>query len=320
MWYGFRPYVSVAQRRRQAARERAQAAKRGQIWQPVVIPGRTIAHTFWGRAWCDNLERYSDFANRLPRGRTYARNGSVVDLQVKPGQLAARVSGSSLYTVKVEVAALPRSRWRAVCTDCAGAIDSLVELLQGRFSQGVMERLCRPQTGLFPSPKEIEFSCSCPDWAVMCKHVAAVLYGVGARLDERPELLFVLRRVDQQDLVAHAGKDLPLSQRGPAREKVLADADLSELFGVDLGGEAPPAAVRPAVSARRVKATKRATVAAPKAGGTRTSAGGEAARRVPAAAARRRKPAAAARRTAKPLPQPGRSTSATTRRGPKKKT
>jgi len=186
-YYDWKPYVPVAARRRQAAREAAKLAKKGQRTSPVVIDGRKIAKTFWGKAWCDNLERYSDFANRLPRGRTYVRNGSVVDLQIAPGAVTAMVSGSDLYRIEVKVAAVPKGRWAAVCRDCAGAIDSLVELLQGRFSQGVMTRICQEKTGLFPSPAEIEFTCSCPDWASMCKHVAAVLYGIGARLDEKPD-------------------------------------------------------------------------------------------------------------------------------------
>ena len=133
------------------------------------------------------------------------RNGSVVDLQIAPGSVTALVSGSAMYEVKMTVGPVPRARWSAICKDCSGAIDSLVELLQGRFSKGVMTRLCEEKTGLFPSPKDIAFSCSCPDWASMCKHVAAVLYGIGARLDHQPELLFTLRNVDQQDLIANAG-------------------------------------------------------------------------------------------------------------------
>jgi len=137
-YYGFRPYVSVAARRVQAARELAKLQKKGRKVSPVAIEGRKIARTFWGEAWCDNLERYSDYANRLPRGRTYVRNGSVVDLQVGPGRVTALVSGSTMYDVKVTVGPVPRARWSAICTDCSGAIDSLVELLQGRFSKGVM--------------------------------------------------------------------------------------------------------------------------------------------------------------------------------------
>src|SRR5712691_11009892 len=150
-FYGFKPYVSVGSRRAQAARELATLKQKGRTVSPVVIDGRKIAATFWGEAWCDNLERYSDYANRLPRGRTYVRNGSVVDLQVGAGKVTARVAGSSLYRVQVSVSPLPKARWRALCGDCSGAVDSLVELLQGRLSKGVMERICRPDSGLFPA-------------------------------------------------------------------------------------------------------------------------------------------------------------------------
>ena len=231
---GFRPYVSVAERRRKAGREMEKLKKKGHPVSPVAIEGRTIARTFWGKAWCQNLERYSDFENRLPRGRTYVRNGSVVDLQIEPRQVTAMVSGSEIYRVAVKIAAVPARRWRAMVSDCAGAIDSLVELLQGRFSKGVMERICREKTGLFPAPAEIEMSCSCPDRATMCKHVAATLYGVGARLDERPELLFKLREVEGKDLIAKAAGDLPLSKKGPSARRVLADDGLGEIFGLDM--------------------------------------------------------------------------------------
>ena len=213
--YGFRPYLSVAARRAQAVRAVAKLQKKGRTISPVAIEGRKIARTFWGEAWCDNLERYSDYANRLSRGRTYVRNGSVVDLQVAPGSVTALVSGSTMYDVKVTVGPVPRACWNAICKDCSGAIDSLVELLQGRFSNGVMTRLCEQKTGLFPSPKDIHFTCSCPDWASMCKHVAAVLYGIGARLDQQPALLFTLRKVNQQDLIAKAGSDLAKKRKAP---------------------------------------------------------------------------------------------------------
>ena len=212
--YGWRPYVTVAERRRKAAREMEKLKKKGHPVSPVVIEGRTIAKTFWGKAWCENLERYSDFENRLPRGRTYVRNGSVVDLQIGGGEVKALVSGSEIYKVAVKVTPVSKARWQSICSDCAGAIDSLVELLQGRFSKGVMERLCRQGTGLFPSPDEIQLSCSCPDWASMCKHVAAVLYGIGARLDQQPELLFKLHKVDEKELIAKAGQGLPLGRKG----------------------------------------------------------------------------------------------------------
>jgi uncharacterized Zn finger protein len=205
-FYGWRPYVPVAKRRQKAAKEMAKLKKKGHPVSPVVVEGRTIVKTFWGKAWCENLEQYSDFANRLPRGRTYVRNGSVIDLQIAPGEITALVSGSSIYKVAVKVAPVEKARWQSICKDCAGAIDSLIELLQGRFSKGVMERVCRQKTGLFPSPHEITLSCSCPDWAGMCKHVAAVLYGIGARLDHQPELLFRLHSVAPRSWVAKTSR------------------------------------------------------------------------------------------------------------------
>ena len=233
-YYDWKPYVPVAARRREAARKAAKLEKKGRRLSPVVVGGRKIAKTFWGEAWCENLERYSDFANRLPRGRTYVRNGSVIDLQIAPGTVTALVSGSTMYDVNVTVASVPKARWHAISADCAGAIDSLVELLQGRFSKGVMARLCQEKTGLFPSPEEITFTCSCPDWASMCKHVAAVLYGIGSRLDQQPDLLFALRKVDQQDLIAKAGTGLSQKRKGPAKKKVLESDDLSEMFGIEM--------------------------------------------------------------------------------------
>jgi uncharacterized Zn finger protein len=212
----------------------AKLKKKGHPVSPVVVEGRTIVKTFWGKAWCENLERYSDFENRLPRGRTYVRNGSVIDLQIGPGEIKALVSGSEIYKVQVKVAPVAKARWQSICKDCAGAIDSLIELLQGRFSKGVMERVCRQKTGLFPSPDEIQLSCSCADWADMCKHVAAVLYGIGARLDQQPDLIFRLHNVDEKELIAGAGTALPQAKKAPAAGKVLGGEDLSVLFGLDI--------------------------------------------------------------------------------------
>ncbi|MDA0306574.1 MAG: SWIM zinc finger family protein [Proteobacteria bacterium] len=231
---GWAPYVSVAERRKKAAREVIKLRKKGQVVAPIEIEGRKITTTFWGKSWCDNLESYHDFENRLPRGRTYLRNGSVIDLQISENKVQAMVSGSSIYKVSVGIAAVPKAQWKSICNDCAGGIDSLVELLQGRFSKGIMERLCRQDKGLFPKPSEIEFSCSCPDYATMCKHVAAVLYGIGSRLDKNPEMLFHLRAVDEKDLVAHADTALPLAKNAPDANKVLEADDLSALFGLDM--------------------------------------------------------------------------------------
>lgn len=265
--YAWKPYVPVAARRREAEKV---AAKAGAALAPVAASRGAIARTFWGKAWCDNLERYSDYANRLPRGRTYLRNGSVIDLQIGAGEVRAQVVGSSLYRVTIGVAAVPGAQWRAIGAECSASIDSLVELLQGRLSTAVMQCICRPGTGLFPTPREIKLDCSCPDWADMCKHVAAVLYGVGARLDQRPELLFELRRVAAKDLVASAGAGLQTKGKGPAKGKVLADAGLAEMFGIDIdAGAAPAERATPGGATVRagrkapVKAAAKAKAAAP---------------------------------------------------------
>jgi len=183
----------VEQRRAKAAKTAAQLTKKGQKLLPIRIAGRKIATTFWGKAWCEYLESYCDLENRLPRGRTYAWNGSVIDLQITPGKIRALIMGSSLYEAKLSVDPIDAERWKSIRGECFGKIDSLVELLRGRISESVMKVITDRDKGLFPSPAGIHKNCSCPDWADLCKHLAAVLYGIGARLDSQPELLFVLR-------------------------------------------------------------------------------------------------------------------------------
>ena len=228
-------YVPVAQRRAEAQKKLEKLRKQGQDFTPVVIEGRIIAKSFWGKSWCNNLEHYSDYESRLPRGRTYVRNGSVMDLQVKSGEITALVSGSEIYKVTIKIKELEKNHWTSICNDAAGSVGSLVELLQGKLSQNVMERVCRKGDGLFPSPEEITLSCSCYDWADMCKHVAAALYGVGARLDKQPQLLFTLRAVNENELIAAAGKNIPMTGTiKPDTDRIMADDDMAALFGIDI--------------------------------------------------------------------------------------
>ncbi len=238
MDFRWKPYVPVAQRRQKAARAVAKLKRAGTALSPVAAGRGAIARTFWGQAWCQNLERYSDYANRMPRGRTYLRNGSVIDLGIAAGTVTAQVMGSSLYRVEVNISAVPARRWQGIARDCAQSIDSLVELLQGQLSTSVMERITRPGAGLFPSPKEISFSCSCPDWAAMCKHVAATLYGVGARLDAQPELLFILRKVDAKQLILRAGEGGPPVRKLPGVGRILDPSKLADVFGIEMAGPA----------------------------------------------------------------------------------
>jgi uncharacterized Zn finger protein len=236
--YEYRPYVSVAQRRANAAREVQKLKKDGQAVDPVVIDGNRIAKTFWGKAWCDNLESYSDFANRLPRGRSYVKNGTVCDLRVEPGRVKALVCGTEVYRIDIRIDPVPAAAWKAIKNECAGQIGSLIELLQGKLSKAVMGVVTRRDDGLFPEPREIHMDCSCPDWADMCKHVAAALYGVGARLDRQPELLFALRQVDHLELVAEAPAVNAPGGRVP-RARRIAAGDLADVFGVELEPTAP---------------------------------------------------------------------------------
>lgn len=233
-----------------ARRAKQQLGDQGREMNPVEpVTARLITTTFWGKAWCRNLLQYSDYANRMPRGRSYVRHGSVVHLAMDAGAIEALVSGSRLYEVAIRIGPVPKKHWESIRSECSGEIESLVELLEGKPPRRVMEIVTRPGDGLFPTPKEIELGCSCPDWAAMCKHVAAVLYGVGVRLDSDPEQLFRLRGVDPTDLVSTLAE--PAAAAGD-EEDALVGEDLSAMFGITLEDEDPPPA-RPA----RKKATRK---------------------------------------------------------------
>lgn len=231
--YGWPRYVPVAERKQKAAKHIAALKKKGKSCHPVVIEGRTITKTFWGKSWCENLEKYSDFESRLPKGRTYVRNGSVIDLQITQGQIKAQVMGSELYHITIEIKPMPEAKWKELIKDCAGKIDSLIELLQGRLSKAIMEIMTQKESGLFPKPQEIKMRCSCPDYAGMCKHIAAVLYGVGATLDTKPDWLFVLRHVNHMDLITSAHPSETLMQN-QIHENILDENEISMLFGIEM--------------------------------------------------------------------------------------
>ncbi|MEJ2692026.1 MAG: SWIM zinc finger family protein, partial [Candidatus Thiodiazotropha sp.] len=232
-YYEWTPYVPVAKRRANAAKEIKKLIKKGMKIEPVEVQGRKIARTFWGDAWCSHLEKFSDYANRLPRGRTYVRNGSVCHLAISKGRVEAIVSGSELYRIAIDITPLTARKWKKLRNQCAGQIGSMLELLQGRFSDNVMQTVTDPDKGLFPKPSEIKLACDCPDWAGMCKHIAAVLYGVGARLDHQPELLFLLRNVDHEELIS-AELNVQAATAAKGKRQRLAEADLSGLFGVEM--------------------------------------------------------------------------------------
>jgi uncharacterized Zn finger protein len=230
----YKPYITVAKRQSSIKNAQNKAQKTGKSYSPIEAYKGAIVKTFWGKAWSNNLEQYSDYESRLPRGRSYLRNGSVIDLQIKPGEVTAKVMGSKLYNVKVGIKELPATKWTSICKECSSSVATLIELLNGELSDAVMQSICMPETGLFPSPKEIEFSCSCPDWAYLCKHVAAVLYGIGARLDNQPELLFTLRQVDANDMLVEASMPHASSEKALKSNKILRGLELAELFELDM--------------------------------------------------------------------------------------
>lgn len=224
----------MAERRRRAQKKlkELQKKKGNRVVQPVVIEGRQIVTTFWGKAWCDHLKSYSDFANRLSRGSRYVRNGFVIDLAIQTGKVEALVYGTELYKISITIEPVNPKRWEALVENCKGQIGSLIELIQGKLSKHVMTLLTHPDSGLFPHPREINFTCSCYDFALMCKHIAATLYGVGARLDTEPGTLFVLRHVKQEDLISTLDDASAATFESVPTETSL--EDLSSIFGISM--------------------------------------------------------------------------------------
>jgi uncharacterized Zn finger protein len=239
VYWRFPKYVTVGERKKKAENKLKKLMKKNPGMKPVRIAGRAIATTWWGKAWNTNLEQYADYANRIGRGRSYVRHSAVLDLQVDPGRVTSQVQGSRSkpYVVTVEIKKISRPNWRHIKNACEGKFDSLKKLLAGKFPRSLGELFTQTGKGLFPTPNEIKFSCSCPDWAGMCKHVAATLYGIGARLDEDPGLFFKLRKARMGDLVSEAVAETSRGILQKAEQKtgrVMETADLSDLFDIDM--------------------------------------------------------------------------------------
>lgn len=238
-WNNFPRYVSVAEKRAKAAKKLKEMSRKNPNLKPVVLQCSAIARTWWGKAWNLNLERYADYHNRIGRGRSYVRHGAVLDLQIDPGEARSFVQGSQSrpYSVVISIKTLKKDIWKTILEQCQGMLESLQELINGSFPKAIGEIFTHKDSGMFPSPKEIKFSCSCPDWAGMCKHVAATLYGIGARLDESPELFFRIRNVEMGDLIRQAVSDRKeklLARASRKSSRIIEEADLSGTFGIDL--------------------------------------------------------------------------------------
>ncbi|MFZ3137670.1 MAG: SWIM zinc finger family protein [Thermodesulfovibrionales bacterium] len=235
---GYPEYVTVAEKKARAAGKLKELSKKNTNMKPVVIEGSAIARTWWGKAWNRNLEQYADYSNRIGRGRNYVRHGAVLDLQIESGEVNALVQGSRQkpYSVSIKIQTLKKDIWHKIKTSCEDTLESFQELIAGAFPKALGEIFTSRDTGMFPAPREIKFSCSCPDWASMCKHVAAVLYGVGARLDEDPKLFFRLRAADITKLIKQTVTDKTkklLEKADRKSSRIMEDADLSAVFGID---------------------------------------------------------------------------------------
>ncbi len=236
-YYGFAPYVSVAEKKEKSLKALAKLKAKNKELQPITIEGRTLAKSWWGKAWNQNLESYADYSNRISRGRSYVRNNAVLDLKITKGEVKAIVQGSSSkpYTITVQIDKLSKEKWNKVIALCNHRIDTLEQLVAGSFPKELEVLFKERKYGLFPSPKEIHFDCSCPDWASMCKHVAAVLYGIGARLDTNPMLFFELRDIDSTELVKKSMEkklDNMLKNADKKSERKIAEKDVFDLFGI----------------------------------------------------------------------------------------
>ena len=238
-FWGFPRYVSVGEKQQRAKKKLEQLMKKNKDIKPVIIEGATLAKTWWGKAWNRNLEAYADYSNRIGRGRSYVRCGSVLDLQIREGNIQSLVQGSDSnpYSIVIKIKSLEKTIWEEIKDFCAGKLDSLQELLMGKFPEALGEIFTAHGKGLFPSPKEIDFDCSCPDWASMCKHVAATLYGIGARLDHDPNLFFLLRKIEIGDLISETIRDKTEELLTRAKRKslrIIEGQDLSSVFGIEL--------------------------------------------------------------------------------------
>lgn len=222
------------------ARESVLSAKnKGKTMHPIVIEGKGIAKSWWGQAWCKNIEQYADYASRIERGKRYVRSGAVVDLVIKSGKVFARVQGTrkTPYKVEIKISPLKEENCDQIIERCGSQIETLQELVNGNFPTELQD-IFTGEHGLFPTPREISFNCSCPDWALMCKHVSAALYGIGVKLDENPFLFFELRGIDANRFIDVAIQDhvetmLDHADLEPT-ERAMDDSCIESLFGLKL--------------------------------------------------------------------------------------
>ncbi len=208
-----------------------------QALEPIEVIGnsRQICTKWWGQAWCKNLEKYADYENRIARGKRYVRAGAVIDLKIKKGVVDAKVQGTRRkpYDICIHIAPLLKEAVDNIVSKCS-KLKNVEELIKGNIPLQ-MQELFTGRDGLFPTPKEIAFDCSCPDWASMCKHVAAVLYGVGIRLDENPLLFFELRGIEYEQFVGAAIEiriEEMIANENKPSNRIITEKSIMNIFGI----------------------------------------------------------------------------------------
>lgn len=224
----YTPRMPVARLATLAAERLRELQSNGAELCPVVNKSRKLATNYWGAAWMRHLARCEAGGLNLAPGRSLLRHGSVLDLRLSQGKIAALVSADELYEVELSITPLDDERLEHLKKACYGNIASCVALLEGKVDADVLNMLCADETGVLPEPADWHMYCSCTDWSEPCAHAAAAVYAAGCLIDAEPGLLFTLRGIDVSALLP---SEQPLQLASDASFDAAA---LSATFGIDI--------------------------------------------------------------------------------------
>ena len=219
----FQPRLKAADLKKLAAMRLAELQAEGQELHPVVNSSRKLATHFWGSAWMKQLALCESGGMCLAPGRTLLRHGCVLDMRISRGCITALVSADELYEVELHLTPLEGEQLESLTLSCGNHINSLLSLLEGKVDTSVLEQLCHPENGILPTPQDWKMHCTCPDWAEPCPHAAAAIYAAGCLIDADPKLLFTLRSIEPDALLA------------PTAQSIEIDTNkLASMFGIDI--------------------------------------------------------------------------------------
>lgn len=237
----YQNYISISDQKAMALKSKKRLEKNlNRSLEPIILASTKLATSWWGKMWNTNLERYAEYSNRIGRGKTYVKNELVIDLQIEESKVFAYVQGKRRdpYQIAIYIDPTKPGLIEQIKEKCQGKLDTVEELLEGKFSKEISSIFMIQGAGLFPEPKEIKFRCSCPDYTSCCKHVSAVLYGIGSKLDVNPLLFFTLRGINLDDFL----KDVIISKTENILDKgikckskrIIDNANIEDLFDIDL--------------------------------------------------------------------------------------